>query len=133
MSTETQRGQERRASLRVPVRLDLSLSRGRGSPLIARTLDLGTGGMRVATRRPLSVDEVLAFVVQLGGIGDLAGRARVLRQYASNVYALRFEQLGADATSKLASFVLSAGGVQVLATPSSSALPDGSRTIGPSA
>jgi PilZ domain-containing protein len=98
--------QERRASLRVPVHLDVTLSRGRGTPIRGSTLDLGAGGARISCSRPLGVDELLAFQLPLAGAGEqVDGRARVLREYANNVYALRFEGLRSDATARLLSFV----------------------------
>ena len=63
---------------------------GRG--ISGRTIDLGAGGMRIATDRPLRVDEVIRFDPPLGG-RHAEGRARVLRMQGLNVYALRFEDL----------------------------------------
>jgi PilZ domain len=59
----------------------------------ARTVDLGPGGMRVTTLRPLSTDEVLEFELPPPGGPGVRGRARVLRQQSYGVYALRFERL----------------------------------------
>jgi len=101
---------ERRASARVVAEVELTLSRGRGNPVVGRTLDLGAGGMRVATARPLAVDEVVAFDFSLDGLaGAVRGEARVLREYARQTYSLRFEKLAAEEAAALASFVSRAG------------------------
>ena len=69
----------------------------------ARTLDIGPGGMRVHTSRPLSVDELLEF--ELPDHARINGRARVLREQAYRVYALRFERLGDEARAEIAALV----------------------------
>jgi hypothetical protein len=63
----------------------------------AETLDLGPTGMCVRAQRPLVVDEVLAFELELG----LAGLARVMRQDAGQRYAMRIEEIGDDARYEL--------------------------------
>ena len=68
-----------------------TLKRRTGSPIEARTVDLGPGGMAVTTTRPLTPDEVVTFAVPLSSGELLDGRARVLREQAYHVYALRFE------------------------------------------
>jgi hypothetical protein len=73
-----------------------TLHRRTGSPVEGRTVDLGPGGMRVCTSRPLAPDEELRF--ELEGID---GRARVLRQQSHDMYAIRFEQLGEPAREQL--------------------------------
>jgi hypothetical protein len=50
--------------------------------------------------RPLAVDEVLEF--ELHGRGRINGRARVLREPAYRIYALRFEKLGDEARAEIA-------------------------------
>lgn len=87
---------EKRSSPRVPLEKPCVLHRRTGSPIEGRTVDLGPGGMRVCTSRPLAPDEVLRF--QLEGI---AGRARVLRQQGRDMYAVRFEMLGEPARAEL--------------------------------
>jgi hypothetical protein len=77
--------------------MECTLQRRSGSPITGRTVDLGPGGMCVATTRPLSPDEVLTF--QLGP--QISGRARVLRQQGWERYAVRFEALGAPARAEL--------------------------------
>lgn len=91
----------RRATPRVAITLDLMLLRSKGKEVSGRTIDLSAGGMRVATDRPLAVDEVLRFDMGLDGTQrrQLDGRARVLRMQGPNVYALRFEDL--DETDRL--------------------------------
>ena len=88
---------ERRKSPRAPVEMECTLQRRSGSPITARTVDLGPGGMCVATKRPLSPDEVLSF--QLGP--QINGRARVLRQQGWERYAVRFESLPDPARAEL--------------------------------
>jgi len=65
-----------------------------------RTVDIGPGGMRVHTERPLSIDELLEF--ELPDRARINGRARVLREQAYRIYALRFEKLGDEARSEIA-------------------------------
>src|SRR2546425_204881 len=48
---------ERRARDRVAVDVGVRLARGAGAPVAGRTIDLGAGGMRIATARPLRVDK----------------------------------------------------------------------------
>lgn len=101
---------ERRASMRVVAAVDLTLSRGKGNLIMGRTVELGLGGMRVATARPLAVDEVLTFDFALDGHDStVSGAARVLREYARQTYALRFETLTAEDSALLSSFVSTAG------------------------
>src|SRR3954470_14086442 len=80
---------DRRKAPRVEVALECTLRRRHGKPVECRTVDVGTGGMSVSSARPLAPDEVLEFDLP----DDLHGRARVLRQQAHQVYALRFERL----------------------------------------
>jgi hypothetical protein len=88
---------ERRASPRIEVGLLVQLTRKLGAPLAVRTLDVGPGGARIASARPLRIDEELSFDFDLpDGSCHVTGRARVLRQQQHEVYALRFERLGAD-------------------------------------
>jgi hypothetical protein len=65
----------------------------------ARTLDLGPGGMRITTNRPLAIDEVLEF--ELPERSRLSGRARVLREHGYRIYGVRFEKLGDEARAEL--------------------------------
>jgi hypothetical protein len=71
-----------------------------GSPIRAQTIDLGPGGMRVETPRPLTADEEVDFAIPTDGL-RLSGRAREMRQHERYVYALRFERLPADARAAL--------------------------------
>ena len=84
---------QRRTAPRVPVALDVTLARAHGSAVPGRTQDLGPAGMRVASRRPLKVDEHLDFDIDLGDGGHVSGRAHVVREHAYGVYALRFDGL----------------------------------------
>ena len=83
---------QRRSTPRVAVTLDLLLLRSKGNRIEGRTVDVGAGGMRVQTDRPLTIDEVLEFDLPLRE-RSAHGRARVLRMQGHKVYALRFEDL----------------------------------------
>jgi hypothetical protein len=82
-----------RRNPRAQLALALILKRQRGGPVSGHTLDVSSGGMRVLTDRPLSVDELLSFDLALDGMAHLDGHCRVLRQHGLNCYALRFEEL----------------------------------------
>jgi hypothetical protein len=92
---------ERRRSSRVSVDMECTLHRRSGSPIAARTVDLGPGGMCVACKRPLAADEVLRFELP----PRISGRLRVLRQQGFETYALRFEGLGAPERAELEGLV----------------------------
>jgi hypothetical protein len=96
---------ERRHSPRAPIELECTLTRDRGTPIDAHTVDLGPGGMCVKCKRPLAEDELVAFAIP---DREFLGRARVLREQGYHVYALRFEEL-ADAQR---------AALEALATPS---------------
>jgi hypothetical protein len=81
---------ERRRSPRTAIELECTLTREKGGPIAARTVDLGPGGMCVRCDRPLAEDELIAFAIP-GRPFD--GRARVLREQTYKVYALRFEEI----------------------------------------
>ncbi len=85
--------EQRRRQPRAIINVDCMLSRGKGSPVHAHTIDVGPGGMCVATDRPLTVDEVLHFDLPLHG-STVDGDARVLREQGPLIYALRFETVG---------------------------------------
>jgi hypothetical protein len=87
---------DQRRSQRVQIEMPCTLHRRSGSPIEGRTVDLGPGGMRVCTKRPLATDETLRF--ELEGID---GRARVLRQQSRDTYAVRFELLPEPARAQL--------------------------------
>ena len=96
----------RRATLRAQIAVDVTLARGRvGCDVAGRTQDLGPGGMRVATRRPLRVDEHLAFALTFEDGTRMTGRARVVREDVGNVYGLRFARIAADDLERLESLV----------------------------
>jgi hypothetical protein len=93
-------GQQRRRQPRAELHLACTLTRRKGGPITGETLDVGPGGMRVTTDRPLAVDEVLHFDLPIAD-AHLDGDARVLREHAPNVYALRFEGLEPAAALQL--------------------------------
>jgi PilZ domain len=96
----------RRATPRAQIAVAVTLARGRvGKDVTGRTQDLGPGGMRVATRRPLRVDEHLAFELTLDDGTCVTGRARVVREDVGNVYGLRFARIADDGLERLASLV----------------------------
>jgi hypothetical protein len=99
-------GSERRRSWRTQVEFECHLSRKTGKLIEAKTLDIGPGGMRVHTTRPLGIDELLEF--ELPERARINGRARVLREQAYRVYALRFEKLGDEARAEIATLVAAA-------------------------
>ena len=80
------------------------LRRRTGTPIDARTVNVGPGGMCVSTPRPLALDEVLDFDLPLAGAAHVDGRARVLRHEGHGAYALRFEGLLEPARARLAEF-----------------------------
>jgi c-di-GMP-binding flagellar brake protein YcgR len=91
---------ERRRLPRVHMAVECTLQRRMGSPITAQTIDLGPGGMRVTSRRPLTADEELDFAIPTDEV-QLSGRARVMRQQDRYVYALRFERLPPEARAAL--------------------------------
>ena len=93
---------ERRAGQRVEFSVACTLRRRSGSAIAARTVDVGPGGMSVTTTRPLTTDEVLHFDLPLAPDDVVDGQARVLREHAYRVYALRFEALPEPARARLA-------------------------------
>lgn len=98
---------DRRSTPRVAVEVDVRLARAHGTPVPAQTTDLGAGGMRIRTARPLRVDEVLHFDLALDGGRPLEGDARVMRLHPRNHYALRFERLAPADSDAIARFVAS--------------------------
>jgi PilZ domain len=86
---------------RADLALPCVLRRRTGSAIDARTVNLGAGGMCIATRRPLATDEVLEFDLRLDAADSVDGRARVLRQEGHDAYALRFEVLPEPARERL--------------------------------
>jgi c-di-GMP-binding flagellar brake protein YcgR len=99
---------ERRGAERAQIAVTCSLRRRTGSPVPARTLDLGAGGMRVATARPLAIDETLRFELHAAGQQALTGDARVLRQQGYAIYGLRFEGLPDSARERLSALARNA-------------------------
>ena len=89
-------------SPRTPMSVECTLRRRTGSPIEGRTLDVGPGGMRVTTARPLAADEVLHFDLPLADGHVVDGEARVLREQGYGIYALRFEALLEPARAMLA-------------------------------
>src|SRR3954453_9062271 len=78
---------ERRRAPRTEIELECTLTRDKGGPIPARTVDLGPSGMCMRCDRPLADDELIGFVIP-GRRFD--GRARVLREQTYKLYALRF-------------------------------------------
>jgi hypothetical protein len=101
-------GDQRRTAPRIEAVLDVTLVRRHGNPVEARTVDLCTTGMRVMSGRPLHVDELLEFDLALDPDLHVDGVARVVREHALNIYALRVESVGTGAAELLASFVAAA-------------------------
>ncbi len=89
---------DRRRDSRTELASACTLTRRTGSPITCETVDVGTGGMSVCSRRPLAPDEVVSFQLEIAAI---TGRARVLRQHGHERYALRFEQLADAARAEL--------------------------------
>jgi len=77
---------------RIDIALACTLRRTKGTPIVARTLNLGSGGMLVSSARPLTVDEQIDFALADLDV-PIEGHARVMRQQQHDVYALRFEGL----------------------------------------
>src|SRR4051794_41489590 len=98
---------ERRRSWRTEVALECTLHRRTGKTIEAQTLDIGPGGMRIKTNRPLSVDEVLEF--ELPDRARINGRARILREQGYRIFAVRFEKLGDEARAELSTLAGSSG------------------------
>ena len=92
---------ERRLTPRADVALPCVLRRRSGSAIDAQTVNLGAGGMCIATPRPLATDEVLDFDLVLSGADHVDGRARVLRHEGHGAYAMRFEELLEPARERL--------------------------------
>ncbi len=96
---------EQRRSPRTPIALPCTLRRPHGSPVAARTRDLGAAGMCASTSRPLTVDERLSFDLALSDDEHLAGEARVLREQDFGIYALSFEVVSSQARARLLEIV----------------------------
>lgn len=108
-------GTEHREGPRAVVALPIQLGRRAGPPVSALTVDLGAGGVRVTSKRPLRVDEELSIDVELRpGRPHLDGIARVLRQDRHDVYALRFERLPPECVAELRSFLDATARTQLL-------------------
>ena len=93
-------GGEQRHGPRAQMALALILKRHKGSPVSCRTVDVGCGGACVTSDRPLRVDELLAFDLDVDG-RHVDGQCRVLRQNGLHEYALRFEDVDAAALELL--------------------------------
>ncbi len=93
---------QRRTAPRLAVRLGAALAGDGAEPVAARTLDLGAGGLRVETLRPVPADEVDVTVTLPGG-RVVRGRGRVLGVDVdgdSHEYRLAFTDLSpADAAA----------------------------------
>jgi hypothetical protein len=91
---------DRRQVTREAMVVPCTLRRQRGRAIHCETIDLGEGGMAVASDRPLAPDELVVF-----DLPAVRGRARVLREQAYHVYALRFEAMQAEARDALSRLV----------------------------
>ena len=98
----------------MPVALPCTLRRPKGSPIAAQTLDLGAGGMLVRSGRPLVVDEEVDFDLAELAV-PVSAHARVVRQQLHDVYALRFEGLGAEAQRCLRALATAGAGPRATA------------------
>ena len=96
---------ERRGEPRAEVRLPCTLRRAHGAPVTCETVEIGPGGLSVASRRPLAPDEMLRFDLPVADEPRLSGEARVLRQHGHQVYALGFEHLQEAVRVRLEQFV----------------------------
>ena len=101
MAANTQ-ATRRRTAPRINVGLPITFARakGHGKPVGAWTLDLSTGGARVAAERPLKVDEPLQFDLIATDGTHITGDCRVLREHAGRTYAVRFERLADRETAE---------------------------------
>lgn len=95
---------QRRAAPRAELALEVTFARRRraGHDVVGRTHDLGPGGMRVQTTRPLHVDEQLDFVLALDDGKTVKGRAHVIRHHVGEVYGLLFDRLADEDRALLA-------------------------------
>jgi PilZ domain len=92
---------ERRRAPRTPMEVACTLRRRIGSPIEARTRDLGPEGMCICSPRPLAVDELLRFDLALDGEPHVDGTVRVLRQQDLELYAVRFVVLSESKRGRL--------------------------------
>ena len=92
---------EQRRSPRTRIALQCILRRAHGSPVAARTRDVGPAGMCASTSRPLTIDEAVSFELALNAEEHVCGQARVLREQDFGFYALRFEVLSEAARDRL--------------------------------
>ena len=81
---------ERRRLPRVQLAVQCTLQRRMGSPIPAQTIDLGPGGMRVESPRPLSADDEVDYVIPID-ILPVIGRALCMCHQWRHIYSLRFE------------------------------------------
>ena len=92
---------------RAQVEMACTLRRTVGSPIPARTLDVGPRGMRIRSPRPLRADETIDF--DLPGLDmRLNGRALVIGEERPHVYALRFEGLPEPMVRRLHALAINA-------------------------
>ncbi len=115
LTAEGTRVRDLRRSPRAMITLSCTLRRAHGSPVAARTRDVGPGGMCASTSRPLVIDERLSFDLALSDGEHVGGEARVLREQSFGLYALRFELVSRHARARLLDIAAASGP----ATPSS--------------
>ena len=92
---------------RAQIELACTLRRDVGSPIPARTLDVGPRGMRIRSPRPLMADETIGFDLPDLDM-RLNGRARVIVEERPHVYALRFERLPEPMVRRLHALAINA-------------------------
>ena len=94
MTSEPAGGLAAPRPLRPPgvVSLRCTLTRDAGSSIPARAIAIGPTGMRVATERPLALDETVSFDLPCGDL-RIRGQARVVCPERPAIYAVRFGPL----------------------------------------
>ena len=70
-------------------------------------LNLSVTGMLVESKAPLQLHQELSFRFKLPDGSQVSGRARAIRQAASNQYGLEFLKLDSDAKDAIGDFVRS--------------------------
>lgn len=95
--------QDKRRAPRAEVKCACALKRNSGASIEAETVNLGPGGALLKCRRPLTIDESLAFDLDVTDC-HIETQARVLRHEGHDTYALRFEKLEPTMAEQLLRF-----------------------------